>query len=130
VRGSCTVVLNLTPEAWANGHNWRAIVRRATKIFSLQSRIFPVEPAIMGGVAPERLVKWATAGVERLADAASLHVLGLSLFRSGRYAEAIETLQQSNAGRGWSQQAKSQNWLVLARWPGLACAIWSKPNTA
>src|SRR6185437_888011 len=65
-------------------------------------------------VAPEQLVKWATAGVERLADAASLHVLGLTLFRAGQYAEAIKTLQQSNAARGWSQQAKSQNWLVLA----------------
>src|SRR5436190_6796763 len=65
-------------------------------------------------VAPDRLVKWASAGVERLGDAASLHVLGLTLFRAGRYAEAIETLQQSNAARGWSQQAKSQNWLVLA----------------
>jgi tetratricopeptide (TPR) repeat protein len=65
-------------------------------------------------VAPARLVNWATAGVGRFADAARLHVLGLAYYRAGRYLRAIETLQQSNAGRGWSPHAKSQNWLVLA----------------
>jgi tetratricopeptide (TPR) repeat protein len=65
-------------------------------------------------VEPERLVEWATAGAERFADAARLHVLGLAYYRAGRYERAIEKLQQSNAGRGWSQPAKSQNWLVLA----------------
>jgi tetratricopeptide (TPR) repeat protein len=65
-------------------------------------------------VAPERLVNWATIGVNRRTDAARLHVLGLAYYRAGRYQRAIETLQQSNAGHGWSSLAKSQNWLVLA----------------
>jgi tetratricopeptide (TPR) repeat protein len=69
---------------------------------------------VSNAVEPERLVEWAANGVDRLSDAARLHVLGLVLYRAGRYEQAIETLQQSNNGRGWSQTAKSQNWLVLA----------------
>jgi tetratricopeptide (TPR) repeat protein len=65
-------------------------------------------------VTPERLVNWATASVRRFADAARLHVLGLAYYRAGRFQRAIETLQQSNGGHGWSSLAKSQNWLVLA----------------
>ena len=65
-------------------------------------------------VDPECLVEWATKGVEGLADAARLHVLGLAHYRADHFDLTIETLQQSNAGRGWSQPAKSQNWLVLA----------------
>jgi tetratricopeptide (TPR) repeat protein len=65
-------------------------------------------------VAPERLVNWATIGVNRGTNAARLHVLGLAYYRAGRYQRAIETLQQSNADRGWNSHAKSQNWLVLA----------------
>jgi serine/threonine protein kinase/tetratricopeptide (TPR) repeat protein len=48
------------------------------------------------GVAPEQLVRLAElASTNKKATAAGVHTLGTALFRAGRYAEAIEKLEES-----------------------------------
>jgi tetratricopeptide (TPR) repeat protein len=42
-----------------------------------------------------------------------LHALGLAHFRAGQFVEAIQRLEESNAGN-WAEQGKMQNRLVLA----------------
>jgi hypothetical protein len=49
----------------------------------------------------------------------------LAHYRAGEFEQAIGQLEQSNA-TGWSDEAKAQNWLVLA----MAHARAGRPDTA
>jgi Flp pilus assembly protein TadD len=67
------------------------------------------EPA----VEREQTVRWAEHAVAGNPYAWRLHVLGLALYRAGRFDEAIRRLEESKA-RPWTEQGPIQNPLVLA----------------
>src|SRR5215831_6549752 len=76
-------------------------------------------------VAPSRLIDCAKKALESGTAPWYLHALGLAHYRAGEFEEAIKQLEQSNAS-GWSDEAKSQNWLVLA----MAHARAGRPDPA
>ncbi len=61
----------------------------------------------------EQAVRWAESAVEADRTAWYLHALGMAYYRVGRYDEAIEVLEESNA-TNWADAGKAQNCLVLA----------------
>jgi tetratricopeptide (TPR) repeat protein len=63
---------------------------------------------------PEKLIALAEKSVARApGEAWRIYVLGLALYRAGRYEEAIAKLNESNeAGRSW--HARALNWPILA----------------
>jgi serine/threonine protein kinase/tetratricopeptide (TPR) repeat protein len=76
-------------------------------------------------VAPSRLIDCAKKALESGTAPWYLHALGLAYYRAGEFEDAIKPLEQSNAA-GWADEAKAQNWLVLA----MAHARASRPDTA
>ena len=64
-------------------------------------------------VAPSRLIDCAKKALDSGSAPWYQHALGLAHYRAGAFEHAIEQLEQSNAS-GWGDEAKSQNWLVLA----------------
>ncbi len=64
-------------------------------------------------VEPGQAIRWAKQAVASTRNAWYLHTLGLALYRAGQFAEAIQWLEESNAGQ-WYERGKMQNRLVLA----------------
>ncbi len=77
------------------------------------------------GVEPARLVAWANQALESGEPAYFLHAAGLANYRAGDLKTAINHLEQSN-NAGWSDDAKGQNWFVLA----MAHARSGRPDEA
>jgi WD40 repeat protein/tetratricopeptide (TPR) repeat protein len=64
-------------------------------------------------VKPECVSGWANQAVASSLNGWNLHTLGISLYRAGHFAEAIQRLEESNAS-DWGEQGRMQNRLVLA----------------
>ena len=65
------------------------------------------------GVDPEQLIGWARLAFSHADKPWYHHALGLALYRAGRYPEAIQAMERSNAG-AWDESGRTQNRLVLA----------------
>ncbi len=61
----------------------------------------------------ETVLGWVEKTGVTEAAAYRLHVLGLAYYRAGKYEQAIQYLEKSNANN-WTDPARSMNWLVLA----------------
>ena len=61
----------------------------------------------------EKVLEWIEKTGVNEAAAYRLHVLGLAYYRAGKYEQAIQYLEKSNANN-WTDPARSMNWLVLA----------------
>jgi len=64
-------------------------------------------------VEPGQATRWAEQAVASDRVGWYLHTLGLAYYRAGQFAEAIQRLEESNAGDG-DEAGKMQNRLVLA----------------
>jgi WD40 repeat protein/serine/threonine protein kinase/tetratricopeptide (TPR) repeat protein len=75
------------------------------------ARTLGVVPQPPGG--PTSALRFAGQAVDSAKNAWYTHVMGLALYRAGRYAETVTRLEESNALE-WDDSGYALNWLVLA----------------
>jgi tetratricopeptide (TPR) repeat protein len=95
----------------------RAICRRAGRTEDPSVAFVLARTATMTAepvVEPAQAVRWAEQAVASAPNAWFLHVLGLAHYRAGQLDQAIQRLEESNAGAWGSPGGKQQNQLVLA----------------